>query len=246
MGVAGTAGAQAPVTNPTAPAVATPATATAALPPGYLALLTDFQGVEQRMRTDIQHGQANTWVAFLKPGLAEGNSLYWWLLARWHADQGHQDLAYKTAVEAVVYTRTELALCNKPNAEQSTRLLAQHGDIVQRGASSQAKRESILNSLSQLEQRIQMEQPLRGMACDLDRIQRQQADQARLAGGRNGAGKSATVLLSDFRAGSPKEIEQRVSMMAFALTQLKAEFQYDQVRKNASADELFRSRRQGP
>lgn len=138
-----------------------------ALPPGYSTLLLDYEGVAMRMTIEQRADQGKYWPAWMRPGLQEGNSLYWWLLARWHHNEGNRDLAYRTLLTAWVLTRMETVSCMGTDDPLLENLLIQHRDILGNGSSSnKSKQEAVLYSLNIGKQMI-TRQPLRGMACNI-------------------------------------------------------------------------------
>lgn len=167
----------------TAQAVAAPTTNTTT-PAGYNALILDWEGIRMRMGMEQRDKKGAHWPAWMRPGLADGGSLYWWLLAQWHHNEGNQDLAYRTLLTAWVLTRMETNSCMQAQARLPKEILQQHAAILNAGTTNEkAKQEAVLYALQVPRQMLEDNVPLRGMACNITpakrAVARQQAALAR-------------------------------------------------------------------
>lgn len=151
-----------------------------ALPQGYNTLILDWEDVSKQMSAEQKSGKGAHWPGWLRAGLAEGNSLYWWLLAQWHYNEGNQDLAYRTMLTAWTLTRMEASTCLRPDHPILKDLLHKHEQILRAGTTSnKAKQEAVLYSLNIAEAMTQKE-PLRGMVCNIE-LARQAMERQKMA-----------------------------------------------------------------
>lgn len=137
------------------------------LPAGYTALILDMEGIKMRMTLEQRNDRGSHWPAWMRPGLEEGNSIYWWLLAQWHHNEGNRDHAYRTLLTAWALARMEGTTCLSIEDKLLQRMLIDHKEILNMGASSnRAKREAVLAALKTAE-KITEDKPLRGMICNI-------------------------------------------------------------------------------
>lgn len=227
-----------------------------ALPQGYNALILDWEGVSMRMTTEQRSDRGAYWPGWLRAGLAEGNSLYWWLLAQWHHNEGNQDLAYRAMLTAWTLMRMEASTCLAPDHPTLKELLYKHEQILRTGTTSnKAKQEAVLYSLNIAETMTQKE-PLRGMICNIE-LARQAVERQRMARQRweNQAREAAqsgktpppwdpgpTLTLTDHRIVPDKS--QKAAILAqqrHALKIVGEEFKANQAREAADINTIMRA-----
>ena len=242
----------------TAPAQGNVLTMTATeYPPGYMALILDLEGIEMRMTLEQKAGKGAHWPQWLRPGLSEGNSLYWWMLAKWHHNAGNRDLAYRSLLTAWVLTRMETRTCISREDKMSMRILRIHQDVLGAGTTeNKVKHEAVLYALSMAESFVKNEAPLRGMACNVDPAKKALEDQKKQLekwkvdaekAARNGRGPPAwrparSKQLIDFRAG--KTQEEQVKYLATQrkeLNDVSEEFQSDRAREISDINTIMRT-----
>lgn len=142
------------------------------LPPGYTSLVLNMEGIRERMTQEQIQGKGGHWPGWMRPGLEEGNSIYWWLLAQWHHNEGNRDQAYRTLLTAWALSRMEGTTCLGIDDRLLDRILLDHRDILEAGATTnEAKREAILTALKTAEKMIE-NKPLRGMICNINPARR--------------------------------------------------------------------------
>jgi len=147
-------------------------------PPGYTALIIDLVGIETRMTMEQKMGKGAYWPEWLRPGLSEGNSMYWWVLAKWHHNAGNKDIAYRSLVTAWVLTRIENRMCQAKDMQMSSRLLKVHEDILAAGTTKNSyKQEAVLYAINMAESFLSKGTPLRGMSCNIDPARKALEDQ---------------------------------------------------------------------
>lgn len=230
---------------------------TADYPPGYISLILDLQGIELRMTLEQKLGKGDHWPQWLRPGLAEGNSLYWWMLAKWHHNAGNKDIAYRSLMTAWVLTRMENRMCPSRDASLATRILRIHQDILEAGTTEpKLKHEAVLYALSMANSFISKGIPLRAMSCNIDPARRAMEDQRKqLETWRKDAAEAAengrkppvwrpakTRTLIDYRVGKePDEMARAVAQQFKELNAATSDLNGDQARERADINTIMRT-----
>lgn len=226
-------------------------------PPGYISLILDLQGIELRMTLEQKLGKGDHWPQWLRPGLAEGNSLYWWMLAKWHHNAGNKDMAYRSLMTAWVLTRLENRMCPNRESPMATRILRIHQDILDAGTSEpRLKHESVLYALNMANSLISKGVPLRAMSCNIDPARRAIEDQRKqLEGWRKDAAEAAengkrppvwrpakARTLIDYRVGkSQEEMARAIALQMKELNAVTADLNGDQARERADISTIMRT-----
>ena len=226
-------------------------------PPGYMALIMDLEGIEMRMTMEQKSGKGGHWPQWLRAGMVEGNSLYWWMLAKWHHNAGNRDLAYRSLLTAWVLTRMEDRSCLSRKDQTSTRLLRMHQDVLGAGTTeNKITQESVFYALSMTESFIKNEIPIRGMACNIEPAKKALEDQRKqLEMWKAEAEKAVregrmaptwkpkrSEQLIDFRAGRTQEEQAKyLDMQKKEHERVSQELQSDRARKQLDIDTVIRT-----
>ena len=204
------------------------------LPQGYVALISDYAAVNQKMRTDIAQGNGAMWRTWMTPGINRQDSLYWWLLADWLYQNKQYDHSYKIAVQAFVFTRMELAAC-APGSESAknhvNRMLTHHQHIIQMTPSQPVIRQSVLAAITQAENNLRQGVIPHGMSCYISKIENARNTQSR-----------KKIVIEDLDAvADDKKKKSVLASQKRAIEEIKQEFSYNRVWSYSEADELWKA-----
>ena len=142
------------------------------LPRGFVAMLMDYDGIEEKMIIDIRSGHGEVWPQWFKEGVENDESMYWWLYARWLYEMGKKDDAYSASMVALVFTRLDISTCSVGgNRGVIDKFLTRNSDKIKQKLDEETIRYSILNSIRRGERRIQNLSSLQ-MICSVNPVQR--------------------------------------------------------------------------
>ena len=144
------------------------------LPNGYIPMITNFYSVENKMIEDIRNEHGQMWREWMNEGLLKNNSLYWWLLSEWFYQNHQNDQSYMAAVQAVVFSRMDLAGCDGLDKKSAQSVLDQlmyaHKDIANIHPSQNIVSQSVLNSVMRAQKMLDNGEATSGMLCFMSKI----------------------------------------------------------------------------
>lgn len=202
------------------------------LPQGYMSLISDYQQVQGQMVRDINAGRGAQWRQWVQPGVDRNESLYWWLLAEWYFRNNRQDLAYQSALQAVVLQRLELAQCGSRSTNETTvnNMLRYHAHIVQLRPSQETIRVAVLKAITRVEDLARRQQLSNGMSCYIPQVQSAQIR-------RN----ARPIVIVDYNNLEERQKRSQLRRQNIEIAKIKQDFSYEKIFGNSNMNDLWKA-----
>jgi hypothetical protein len=208
--------------------------ATVQWPIGMGDILSQPEIVWATMKQAVHQGQSAAWLTWMRPGLNEGGSMYWWLLSDWWAEQGRDAEAYQSAVQAYVWTRLDQAQCMGNSRSATTKAIQQmihDHPILGRKQPKELFHKSIIAAIDQAQKIIQSGKPGLGMMClrgDVITAKKQSTMQ-----------KSRHAQSMTITTPNSSQAHQILTLQALALKKLKVELGYEKSWNESTINEAW-------